>query len=314
MPKKWNEKHQIKAGDELEVNEEGEILTILPHKNIKLPEITIDVRGLTPKVIWRFVASVYRSGYDEFKIQFSDMKDKKRYSAFSYDTLNFLYPKKGDKELVLSPIEVIQAMINRCIGVEIIDQKENYCIVKEMGETTYKEFDNALRRIFLLLISLSEEVLESLHEGGKKDILKSVHIIDTNIDRFTDFCLRVLNKKGYQNFRKTPTMYSLLFFLELIGDDFKKIAIHIIEAKKISLKMEELFKIQHEQLRRFYSLFYGFSKEKCLEIYNHDVLGNNYNLKVFNALNNDEKEILHHLKKIGVNLISLAELRIDLEN
>lgn len=313
LPKKWSQKHQIIAGQELEVEELGDVLTILPHKNIKLPEITVDVRGLTPVVIWRFVASIYRSGYDEFRIIFDNVKGKRRYSAFSYNTLDLLYGGNNENQPILSPIEVIQAMINRCVGVEIIDQKENCCVVKELGETTYKEFDNALRRIFLLLLSLSEETLKSVKVGGEKELLKSVHIIDTNIDRFTDFCFRVLNKKGYKDFRKTPTMYSILFLLELIGDEFKKISIHLIDAKKVTKKTEDLFKVQYQQLRRFYTLFYSFGKEKCLEIYEEDVLGHNYNLELFDSLNNDEKEILHHLKKIGIYIISLAELRIDME-
>lgn len=245
---------------------------------------------------------------------FDSGSNKERYSAFSYDTFDFLYIGDKGKELVLSPIEVIQAMINRCIGVEIIDQKENQCVVKEMGETTYKEFDNALRRIFLLLLTLSDETLRSVKSHKKTDFLRSSYMIDTNMDRFTDFCFRVLNKRGYQDFRKTPVMYTTIFLLEMIGDEFKKIGIHILEAKKITPKIESLFQIQHDQLRRYYSLFYTFSKEKCLGIYEEDKKGHSCDTDLFDSLNSDEKEILHHLKKIGVYLTSLTELRIDLEH
>lgn len=293
--------------------EEGDLLTVYPQRKIKLPEKVIDVRGLSPTVIWRYVSSVYRSGCDEFKIIFDSGPEKKRYSAFSYNTVNLLHTQEGSKEIVLSPIEVVQAMINRCIGVEIIDQRENWCIVKELGETTYKEFDNALRRVFLLLISMAEEINKAIKPRADKESLKSAHIIDTNIDRFTDFCFRVLSKKGYQEYRKTPTMHSILFMLEMIGDEFKKIAIHLLEAKSISPKMESLFKIQSDQLRKYYTLFYGFNRERCSEIYEHDQNGHHYNLSLYESLNTAEKEILHHLKKIGIYLLSLTELRIDLE-
>lgn len=315
LPKSWCSKHQVKAGEELEVEEEGEILNILPNKNLLLPEIVVDVRGLTPVTIWRHVASAYRAGYDQFRILFDNIKEKERYSAFSYNTLNFLYPM-GEKshEPLLGPIEVIQAMINRCIGVEIIDQKENWCIVRELGETTYKEFDNALRRIFLLLLSLSEETMNYVKNGGEKEILKSIHIIDTNIDRFTDFCLRVLNKKGYREFRKTTTMYSAIFLLEMIGDEYKKIAIHLMMGtKKASKNLISLFEIQYRQLRRFYNLFYNFNKDKCIEVYEEDTRGKMFDTSIYENLNSEEKEILHHLKKIGIYLTSLTELRIDLE-
>ena len=314
LPKQWCDKHQITPQEELEINEQGEMLNIIPPRNIKLPEVTIDVQGLTPTLIWRFVSAVYRSRADEFKIIFEDLPKKKRYTAFSYNTFDLLYSNEKQGKLILSPIEIIQAMVNRCIGVEIIDQKKNWCIVKELGETTYKEFDNALRRVFLLIISLAEETYDSIQSGGNKELLKNAHIIDTNIDRFTDFCFRVLNKKGYKDFRKTSTIYSILFLLELVGDEFKKVAIHLIDAKDISKKTSELFKVQHEQLRKFYTLFYNFSKEKCIEIYEPEVLGHNYNLELYTSLNDEEKEILHHLKKIGIYLTSLTELRIDLEH
>lgn len=316
LPKQWCEKHQISPLEELDVNEQGEILNIIPPRNIKLPQVTLDVKGLTPILTWRNVVSAYRNGYDEFKIYFDNPTDKKRYSAFSYNTMNFLYSQngKGSNEPVLSPIEVIQLAVNRCPGIEIIDQKENWCIIKEMGETTYKEFDNALRRIFLLLLSLSDDIYKEVKSGGNKDVLKSVHIIDTNIDRFTDFCLRVLNKKGYKDFRKTSTMYTILFLLELIGDEMKKIAIHVIDAKKITPKTEGLYLIAHEKIRDFYTLFYNYSKEQCLKAYGVNYnKGHYYTKEQFNSLNDDEKEILHHLKKINVTIFSLTELRIDLE-
>ena len=108
------------------------MLNIIPPRNIKLPEVTIDVQGLTPTLIWRFVSAVYRSGADEFKIIFEDLPKKKRYTAFSYNTFDLLYSNEKQGKLILSPIEIIQAMVNRCIGVEIIDQKKNWCIVKEL--------------------------------------------------------------------------------------------------------------------------------------------------------------------------------------
>lgn len=315
LPKSWCEKHQITPQEEVEVNEQGEILHIVPLRNIRLPELTIDVKGLPPDLIWRYVVSAYRNGYDEFKVFFDNPLDKKRYSAFSYNTLNFLYSHEKSKELMLSPIEVIQLAVNRCPGIEIIDQKENWCIIKEMGETTYKEFDNALRRIFLLLVSMSDDIAKALALGETNEILKNVHLVDTNIDRFTDFCLRVLNKKGYKDFRKTPTLYSILFLLEMIGDELKKIAIHVIEAKKITSKTKELFAIAHEKIRQFYTLFYSFNKELCMEAYGVKFnKGHCYSPELFNALTNDEREILHHLKKINVCIFSLTELRIDLEH
>lgn len=270
----------------------------------------MDITGLDVRTLWRFVSSAYRAGYDEIKLVFdADTDYKHLYTAFSYDTLSHLFK---DNTPALSPAEAIQALVNRFVGVEIIDQKKNYCIVKELSETTYKEFDNALRRIFLLLLHMAEETMAALK--GDKSRLKATHMIDTNLDRFEDFCMRVLNKKGYSDFKKTPTMYSTIFLLELIGDEYKKLAIHLLEhEKKLGTKMEELFNFQKEQLHRFYDLFYNFSKEKTQEIYKMDMDGTELLAKETKSLTAHERELVHHLKKIGVYITSLTELKIDLE-
>jgi len=310
LPSVWSKKYNVAPGDELDIEEQGKSLLVHAEKGADMPRRAIvDVRGLPVPLIWRYVSSAYRSGYDEIKIMFDESKTMKSlYTAFSYNTID-----KISHDGNFAPIEAIQALVNRFVGVEIIDQQRNYCIAKELGETTYKEFDNALRRIFLLLLHLSEQMIVSLK---KKDLrsLKSVHMVDTNLDRFQDFCLRVLNRKGYVKFQKTPTVYSLIFLLELIGDEYKKIAIHLLEAKgNIDKKMFELFEVQDKQLRRFYELFYGFSKEKTIEIFNEDQMGDRMNKMAFEKISNYEKEVLHHLKKIGIYVRSLTELRIDME-
>ena len=108
LPKPWCDKHQISAQEELEVSEHGEVLNIIPPRNVKLPEISIDVKGLTPVLIWRNVVAAYRIGYDEFKVYFDNPTGKKRYSAFSYNTINLSYSNDKNHEPVLNPLEVIQ--------------------------------------------------------------------------------------------------------------------------------------------------------------------------------------------------------------
>lgn len=285
----------------------------MPNRTIKLPKLCIDLRGASSQMIWRHVQSAYRTGYDEFKLLFDDMKEKSRFSSFSYNTLNSVYITGKNKQPVFSPIEIIQLIVNRCIGIEIVDQKEDWCVIKELGETSYKEFDGTLRRIFLLLISWAEEIQKTINTCTKRDVLRSVDLIDTNIDRFTDFCIRVLNKKGYKDFKKTPTMHTVLFLLELIGDEFKKISVHLMDAEKITPKMENLFNIQYRQLKSLYTVFYKFDKEECTKLLDVSSKGHHYDEELFNSLCTDEKEILHHFKKIAIYLSSLTQLRIDLE-
>jgi phosphate uptake regulator len=311
LPCKWAKKQGINAGDEIDFEEKDNALLLSTDKQAPLLKITLDTTGVSIPVLWRHLISAYRAGYDEIIIRFDppEEKNKEVYTGFGYQTLQWLFPKGI---LKLTPIEAIQALVNRLVGVEIIDQKENYCVIKEMGETMFKEFDNSLRRIFLLILSMANEIYAS-YTTNKKEMLKAIHLIDTNLDRFEDFCLRVLNKKSYSDYKKTTTMYNLVFILEMVGDEYKKIALHLLSMKgKPNPLLAEELEMVNEQTRRFYTFFYTFSKKTACEIYAADEEGEQFLEKNYASFSDKEKEIIHHLKKIESYILSLTELRIDL--
>lgn len=332
LPGKWVEKMGIKPGDELNVSEQDRALLVNSENGPNLSTVTVDVSGLNPALIWRYILSAYRAGYDEIRVVGIGQSKKNIDSPFSYKTNpDYVNNKKASmtspSDVIIfstsstmrtsfnwarmNPVEVVTACVNRLINVEIIEQKENYCVIKELGETTYKEFDNALRRIFLLLKFEAEYVMNDLK--GNKDAAKYIHVTDTNLDRFEDFCLRVLNKKGYSDPRKTPVMYSIIFLLELIGDELKKIGLHLQENKKVSRKvMTELFEVQMNQLNVFYETFYNFDKKKLVQLYDDDKKGTLLIEKKWKEMNDFDKELLHHFKKIGIHILNLLELRIDM--
>ncbi|MFH1071849.1 MAG: AbrB/MazE/SpoVT family DNA-binding domain-containing protein [Nanoarchaeota archaeon] len=313
LPTKWARKCNLNPGDEIEIEEqEGALLLNTSTIQATASATTLDLRNASIQVIWRSLISAYRAGYEEITILFENPKGKQKsvFTGFGFDNLQLLI---SEGNVDLSPIEAIQALVNRLIGMEIIDQKESRCIVKEMGEITYKEFDNALRRIFFLLLSMADEIYTS-YSTNHKEPLRSIHLIDTNIDRFEDFCLRVLNKIGYKSYRKTTVIYTAIFLLEMIGDEYRKIALHLLDFKD---KQRELMKkeleIQHAQLRKLYDLFYDFSTEKIQEVYSEDEKGDRFLRENAHTFTDNEMEIIHHLKKIGIFVVSLTELRLDLE-
>jgi AbrB family looped-hinge helix DNA binding protein len=306
LPTDWAKKFNIKPGDEVDINEQGRNIIITPNVKAETTSTTIDITGLSVPLIWRFVSSAYRDGHNTIKIMFENKPFCDMYTAFTYDTFQL----KQDKN-ELSSIEAIQSLVNRFVGVEIIEQRTNYCIVQELGETSIKEFENALRRIFLLLQSLSQGTIEAIN--GKKDTLKAAHIMDTNIDRFEDFCLRVLNKNGYSDFKKTQTMYAIVFLLELLGDEYKRLAIHLIDAKKITPEIAKYLRHVDTVFNEYYDLYYSFSKEKVEKVYKRDLEAHNMFENITEKISSEDREILHHLKKMVRFIISLTELRIDLE-
>ena len=91
---------------------------------------------------------------------------------------------------------MVQGLVDRFIGMGIIETGKSYCIIKEMGESSIKEFDHSLRRIFLVILQMFDRVIEATKKDEIKDssLCKEIHTIDLNIDKFVDYCSRILNK------------------------------------------------------------------------------------------------------------------------
>lgn len=303
LPKEWISKYGLKAGDEINMEEyEKTLLLKTEGGGGVLRKTTIDIDNLSQILIWRYLMSAYRLGYDEITIKFSNIEKNYDIKLSSLGVL--------EKKMKMSTLEVIQDVVNRFIGLEIIDQGKNYCIIKYLGETSEKEFDITLRRIFLLLLSVAEESLIGLNKKTRN--IKYVCNIDVNIDKFTDFCLRVLNRNGYKELNKTNSIYSIIILLEFIGDEYKKISLHVYNSKiKINPKLIDIYYDINKLLNLFYELFYKFDEKRAAEIYDlNEELTNRTN---YLKLNDEEKGILHHLKKIKRYIIDLIQLKIDLE-
>ncbi len=162
---------------------------------------------------------------------------------------------------------------------------------------------------------MSEEICDVLKANNPK-ILNHIHEVDTNLDKFHDYCIRILNKTGNKDSKKTSLLFSTLFFLELLGDEFKNISHHLIyDFSKIDYKnIEAIAESIKKQLSLFYQIFYKFDKNKINEASELDK-ERYFNVNnVFKKIKKDEeKEIFHHLRIIARYLNTLTELRIEME-
>ena len=226
LPSEWTKKLNLNAGDEVDLVEDSGSIVINGKQKNGFKTTIIDITGFSVPMLWRFFQSAYREGYDEIKIIY-DAAQKNYNGVYNYYASHFEYSRLGENLTKKQPaLEMLTDLVNRFIGIEIIDHGAGYCIVREMGEISSKEFDNSLRRIFLLLLDLFDEVIELIRNNRIGDIMicKTIHAMDTNVDRFIDYCCRINNKMKDSSFQKNkPVMFSTLFLLELLGDEFKYI-------------------------------------------------------------------------------------------
>ncbi len=313
LPSKWVKDLNINAGDEIELIEKNKSILLTSEKhNGETKRTELDVSDMDIPTIWKHFMSIYREGYDEIKVKFDPQSElDSPYKFITQHRLDNKYKKILGKRTMTS---ALQGFANRFIGFEIVEHGKGFIIIKDMGAPTSKEFDNSLRRVFLLFQQMAEETLEAIEKGDSSSLV-GIHDIDINLDKFHDYCIRVLNKIGCNNGKKIHLLFSTLYLLEMAGDEFKNIATHLVNDLKDSKfeNIKEMVEFIKEQIENYYNLFYKYDEDKVKKI---SELDQKIYLNVpimYKKANEDEKEVFHHLRMIGKYINSLMELRIEME-
>jgi len=151
LPRKWALKQGIKKGDELDVIIEGATLVVGGSKKSQPESTTIHFEKDAP-YLKRPLSTAYKLGYDEVEITF--------------DNPSFINNIREHSEELL--------------GFEIIQQSAKRCIVKNVASTIESEFDNILRRLFLMLVSLARESYTTIANKEYDQLINVAELEKTN--------------------------------------------------------------------------------------------------------------------------------------
>ena len=240
LPRKWAKLNNVKKGDEIEVEENNNRIIISVNKESNPERVEIDASNLGI-MLTRCVHALYKRGVDEIR--------------FTFD----------NPELIK---KIQEAMGKEVVGFEIIDQGKNHCVAKHVTGQ-FEEFDPILRRIFLLLLSMGEDIATCLKKKDYDHLQNIVFLEETN-NRFTTACRRYLNRRGHTSPSKTGAMYYIVEDLEKLADEYKYLCTYFYERRKesvtVSEKTLELLSNVNQLLRDFYELFYKFDMVKLTQI------------------------------------------------
>ncbi len=239
LPSKWVKRFDIKRGDYINLDSKGNKLVITTDKPLGVKPKEFSLKGLDELNIKRYLYTIHKAGYDDVKLLFHDPKTIKQIH------------------------ELIRGAL---LGFEIVDQGKTYCHVKTISTASEDEFDQILRRIFLVTMQFGENILECI-ESGDIEHIRDLLILEETNDKLTNFCERILNKHGYRDFSKTSFMYCLVWKLEKIADDFKNMGLFMLQNPDMKLngEIKPLFSMTNELMRDFYNLFYNFSKDRLVK-------------------------------------------------
>lgn len=251
LPSNWAKKNHIAKGSEVEVLDEGNKLVVSADgSGDQQPlEVDIDITGLDRTSIIYAIRSLYRLGYDTVKVRFDN------------ETTQYFMTGK-----TLNVISVIHLEVNRLIGFEIVEEKEKSCVIKDMGAVSMRDFDNVIRRVFLLLLDTCNDFVE----GAKTlntSLMETIEEKHDTITKFDSYCLRLLNKKGHYIPMKTTYYYHITALLDKVVDILKYSARSIRKYnKKLNPMVIELIEEVSKHLRLYYELFYKFDTAKLVEL------------------------------------------------
>jgi len=249
LPSTWIRSNSIRKGDEIEVDVSKHKLSLSCKGTSKLRKIQVNITEYDRSSFLKLLTSLYESGYDEIDLRF----DRDEFLDY-----------KINKKVKIS--DYITKYIDRLIGLEIISQGANNYLLKDISTENEREFENILRRIFFLIIEFHESVADSIKSDDYNELKKSFGKHE-NIHKFVSYCLRLLNKKYFENTIEKNNMFHIIISLNDIADYTRFCCEDIINIKgKLSSKTIDIISSVIVFFSMFYKVFYDFSVENLRQI------------------------------------------------
>lgn len=281
IPSSWADKNGLHAGDEVELIEFDDALSISTDKKQPTKEITVNVSGLQPSLADRFMARSYQKGYDKITVKFDD------------------------HELLLA----IKNKVPELMGFEILNISKNEIEVQVVSSHLDLDFDVILRRAFLILMDMAKTCHDAWKSNDKKS-LENIFQQDFDVNRFLYFCLRHLNKSQKVTSFGRSIIYYLIESLEDLGDEMKELGRQLTKSKPddgilhILSKMNEMFRISYE-------FFYSPDKNRVARAFK---LSKEISVLIDKALEAKNKDLIKALISIEFStriIYHLTTMRLD---
>ncbi|MFC1751511.1 AbrB/MazE/SpoVT family DNA-binding domain-containing protein [Pseudomonadota bacterium] len=249
LPKKWCDFHNLKGGNEIEVLEEDEKIIVTPQENRTESIISIDITGMDRCSILYAIRNAYRMGYNEISLKFDN------------STTQYYEFERTDNVL-----SIIHYEVDHLVGVEIISQTKNSCIIRDLSSPHAEEFDPVLRRIFLVLINAAEELTEGM-KASDYDLVKTTEEKHNTITKFASYCLRMINQGLSIGYKQHTLIYHIIANLDKIADVMKYTArSYNFHKKEMGPTTLKLLNRMVDSLRMYYEFFYKGDTKKAVEL------------------------------------------------
>lgn len=274
LPAKWAKKNDIKAGDEIELEENNKSVILKKSSGKESKKILkIDLKSEDYQFIRLILNNLYRRNIDILRINF-----------------------KTDKQF-----EYIQEISNsNFLGFEVIEKEKDFCVLENITEPQDMSISVLTRRILLIiketLIFLETDLIKKEHHSYNYVLQQS-----RKIEQFDNFCKRLIYKGKIENAADSYFYWVFLYYLLLIGRAFFHMYEYINQKKRIRISKELITVLAN--VRKGFELFYE-------SFYKKDINGiEDSNKEIKSILYNDVYELFSQVKgKEGVIVFWIAEI------
>ncbi len=159
LPKEWVLSHGIKKNDSvgLEITPDGNLLIIpkIEKRKVKRSKVIRVVETTNPTLLFRLLVSAYIMGHSEIKVEGSLTTEHKKF---------------------------VRKFVKMAIGEEIIEEGENYVVIKDLLDPHEMPFNKSIKRMFVILQNMIKDSVRSI-ELKNEELARDVIARDDEIDR-----------------------------------------------------------------------------------------------------------------------------------
>ena len=237
LPSKWIKENNIRKGDEINLDLLNNQLVIYSHKAQEEKKATLHLKS-KEEYLDRMLMSRYREGYNEIYIKYDDS-----------DTINS-----------------IRDTLRFLLGFEIVDQTANSCTIKNISEGSDEDYATMFRRMFQIMLTMSESCLQYAQSGDEKHLKTAVDLRET-LTKLEQFNLRLINKQNNFSLQKKSLEFFYVWNIATLGKSWSSLAKKPLSSKlKLSKDDLAFMKEVSSYARDFYEVYYQRDKAKILKM------------------------------------------------
>ncbi|HIG95334.1 TPA: phosphate uptake regulator PhoU [Candidatus Woesearchaeota archaeon] len=239
LPSDWVKRFKLEGGDEIDLEEQQGKLIISTEAGKKENSIELSVSGLGP-MVKRVLGALYKTGYDEFSIRFETPEE--------FETAQ-------------------QVIREQFVGFELVDHQKKRFVARKISTIDSKEFDTLLRRMFIIIKVLGEELIEAIKEKDNAQ-LKMLALRDKDVNKLADFCRRTINVYGAIQFKRPGPLYFIVEQLEKVGDYYRDLCLELSRRDLNTAGVDlEYLKRVNLLYTKIYELYFQFEMEQLPELH-----------------------------------------------